>query len=484
MQSNQFAVALDLGTTAIKATLVDADGRVHSVASYECTLETPGPNMVEQDPSAWFEHACEVIRSAAEGVDPGKILGIGIASQGISFVLTDGQFTPLAKAISWLDTRAKTQADAIYARYPAQELFRMTGKCSVNGYTLPGLLWLFEHRPVLRERARYCLMPMDYAIARMTGSAVSDRTMWAGSLLLDLKTQSWNTPMLEAFSIDAAMLPALQDTGSVAGGLTEQAAALTGLNAGTPVIGAGQDQKAAAYGASIRPDMATLSLGTAGAMEALTENCEIDASLGVNVCPFMTRGSWVIETCVNTAGAAIKWVRNAVFPELTYAQMDELCAKAPPGSNGVFFLPFLTAPGTPHTGRRLDGGYRALTLGATRADLARALNEGLAYELRLNVDAVRRAGVSPGRIAAFGGASRSAPFCRILSDVLELPVEKYMTEEMAGVGAARAVFAARGCDLERFNRGALGATTLYEPDPASTRTYRALYEGYQDMLAR
>lgn len=477
-----YAIALDLGTTAIKASLIDEIGRVQAVSSYECTLETPAPNQVEQDPAAWYEHACRVIREALGHTDPRDVLGVGVTSQGISFTLTDESFLPLCRAVSWLDTRAKDEAGQIEARYPGQALFAMTGKCAAEGYTLPALLWLLKRDPALMQRARHCLMPMDYAIARMTGKAVSDRTMWAGSLLLDIHTQDWNESMLRAYGIDPALLPVLQDTGSVAGGLTAEAADLTGLMAGTPVIGAGQDQKTAAYGASIRRDMATLSLGTAGAMEALTAQHALDYALGVSVCPYISKGSWIIETCISTAGAAIKWVKNSIFPDISYCALNALCDEAPIGSNGVFFLPFLTSPGTPHRNKTLDGGYRALTLNATRADLARALYEGLAYELRLNTDALARAGVALSEITAFGGASRSEPFCRILADVCNLPIIKCGNEEMTGVGAAKMVFAHHGYDLDRFSEGALGGTTRYEPKPANADKYRALYQNYCALL--
>ena len=160
MQS-KYAIALDLGTTAVKASLVDADGRVRAVAAYECTLETPGPNRVEQDPSAWFEHACKLIAQVVTGVDPADVLGVGITSQGISFVLTDEAFVPLGNAISWLDTRATDEAERILARYPEKELFAMTGKYAPDGYTLPALLWVAEHQPEQMAQARHCLMPMD-----------------------------------------------------------------------------------------------------------------------------------------------------------------------------------------------------------------------------------------------------------------------------------------------------------------------------------
>ncbi len=120
MKDEQFAVALDLGTTAIKASLVDSQGHVRAVASHECVLETPGPNMVEQDPDVWYGAACEMIKKAVSAVNPSQVLGVGISSQGISFVLTDERFPPITKGISWLDTRAKAQAKALMARYPVQ----------------------------------------------------------------------------------------------------------------------------------------------------------------------------------------------------------------------------------------------------------------------------------------------------------------------------------------------------------------------------
>lgn len=482
MKDEQFAVALDLGTTAIKASLIDSQGHVRAVASHECVLETPGPNMVEQDPDVWYGAACEMIKKAVSSVNASQVLGVGISSQGISFVLTDERFQPITKGISWLDTRAKAQAKALMARYPVQEWFKKTGKYSAEGYTLSSLLWMFENNKELRSAARHCLMPLDYAVARLTGNAVSERTMWAGSLMLDLQTQAWDLSLLEEMGIDPQILPELRDTGSIAGYLTEEAAARCGLLAGTPVIAAGQDQKTAAYGANICNGMATLSLGTAGAMEVLTTRCEIDPRLGITICPFMTRDTWVIETCVNTVGAAIKWVRNTIFPDLSYKELDALCAEAPVGSDGVWFLPFLTAPGTPHVQCELDGGYRALTLGATRADLARALFEGLAYELRLNVDAVHAAGENIQMIAVFGGASRGDPFCQMLADVMDLPLKKYPTEEMVCIGAAKMVFAAMDGNLEEFDAGVLENAALYQPQPDVAQKYRTLYSRYQKFL--
>lgn len=461
--------AIDLGTTGIKAALFDTQGTMLAQAFQEQRPDFPAPGSVEQDPAAWYEVPCDLLREALQrsGLPGHSVQAIGFSSQGISVVPTDEAFRPLRRGISWLDVRAREELEDMLQSFPADDWFRMTGKHVNAAYTLPKLLWLKKHEPMVMREARWFLMPMDYCIAHMTGRPVTDPTMASGTMLSDLHG-SWRDDLTGAFGICTEKLAAVRPCGTVAGGLSGESAARTGIPAGTPVVVGAQDQKIAAYGARLSRTCPTLSLGTSGAMEFIAGS----HSDTLPAFPHMDGREILLEACINTAGAAIRWARDMLFAG-SYDEMNEAAAAAPIGAQGVVFRPYLSGSGTPHLQQELSGSWEGLTLAATRGSLARAVYEGLACEIRWNIDCAREAGAVVEGIRAFGGGINSRPFLTAIAGVCGLPVYICSQREMGLFGAARAAAAAVGRDAARFE----SAAAVLQPQEADR--YGAVYARYR-----
>jgi xylulokinase len=251
--------------------------------------------------------------------------------------------------------------------------------------------------------------------------------------------------------------------------LGNDAADATGLKAGIPVFGTGQDQKTAAYGAGITSGIATVSLGTAAAFNILTDRSINIENLKLPVCPYIDNGKWVLEGCVNTAGAAIKWLNNIVVRS-KYAEMDKLCASSPPGSRGLKFYPFLED----------SGCCQGINLGTGLEDIIRALYEGIVFEIKYQLQTAVKAGALIRQLNVFGGASKSEILCGILADVSGYPVQTFKNKELCLLGAAKMTAAALGADPETFARNSLAAGLYYEPNPENEKLYNDIYSEHMN----
>ncbi len=467
-------LAIDLGTTMIKCALYGEDGRMGDSLSFPCSLSHPSPGCALQDPAAWYEDVCDDIsRLTASKPD---ICGISVSSQGLSFVPVDAEFHPLAPAVSWLDSRAEEEMAALLEKLPQSEWILRTGRRLTPCSTLPKLMQMCREQPEIFEKAAYFLLPMDYLNARFTGSVVLDPSMAAGTMLYDITVGAWDTELCGLAGIEPAQLGAVRPCGSLVGTVNRQTAARTGLMEGTPIFCGGQDQKVAAYAVGIGEGMVSLSLGTAGALEMPVGSILPDTAL--SICPYVTPGSLVAEGCINTAGAAIQWVKDSWFPDLDYDAMNRLAEASPVGSGGLRFHPHLAKPGTPHLHLDCDGELLGITLATTRGDLIRALYEGLAYEVRLNLEAAAQLGCRAGSLVVFGGGSKSRALCRILADVTGLPVLALKNGEMGLGGAAKLCALGLGGDAQAFGQHLKGECQQYTPEEERKTQYARLYKAY------
>jgi len=470
MNNKNCVIGLDLGTTAVKAAVYEIDGHCIAEVQQEEQLFTPRPGWVEQDPAAWYEHLCVLIREVAGTSKNGRILGIGVSSQGISFVPVDSSFVPLDRALCWLDGRASEETLWLKENMGEEKIFRITGKHLSSFYSLPKILWMKKNRADVYNRTHKILCTMDYAVARFTGRAITEPTMAAGTMMYDIPNNSWSNEILHKCNIAESILPIVTETEKEAGILGIEAANAAGLEAGIPVFGAGQDQKTSAYGVSITKGVATVSLGTAAAFEILVDRSINMDGLELPFCPYIENNKLVLEGCVSTAGAAIKWLNNLLRTN-GYAEMDRLCAGSPPGSRGVRFFPLLEE----------GGSCRGITLGTGPEDMIRALYEGIVFEIKYQLELAVKAGAVINQLNVFGGAAKSRILCGILSDVSGYPVQTFRNRELCLFGAARLTAAALGADPEIFVRNGLAKDSYYEPDKQNEKQYEEIYFNYMQL---
>ena len=465
-------IGIDLGTTGARSIVYDDQYNTLCERYEEYPILTPRPGWAEQDAGLWWSLTASVARSAVLGAGGAihPIRAIGISSQGISFVPVDKGFKPLRNAVSWLDVRADTEISEILQCFDEQTVFLKTGKRASAAYTLPKLLWLKKKEPETLSRCAYILMPHDFLIANMTGSAITDHSLASGTMLYDLEKADWSEEMLSAFKLPIARLPNLFRGGQPAGELTESAAAEMGLTPGVIVTTGGQDQKCAAFAAGLDIGTATVSLGTAAAVTIL----ETESAAGACLPRFayFKPGVFVREGSVMTAGMALRWLRDIIRPGMPYSELSAL-AEPHAGASEVIFAPHLQGSAYPSWNTRTRGSFHGLTLSAGVGELVLAVMEAIAFEIKRNIEAVGSSAVQ--KLRVFGGGANSGLWRQIIADASGLPVERAVSSEMACLGAA--MLAGKACGLPAPQKTAPAG--IHEPDPALSAYYNEKYARYQ-----
>ena len=267
-------LGIDVSTTGSKALLVDEKGELAGSGTTPHTLQTPKPLWSEQDPHEWWTATAASIRKAlaAAGAAGPEVAGVGLTGQMHGLVLLDAARQVLRPAILWNDQRTGRECAEIERRVGRSELIRETGNVALTGFTAPKILWVRDHEPAVYAKAKLVLLPKDYVRLRLTGEAAMDKADGSGTILFDLKARGWSKKVLEKLEIPADWLPPTYEGPQTTGCITAEAAAATGLRAGTPVVAGGGDQAAGAVGAgAVRPGVVSLTLGTSGVVFATTD---------------------------------------------------------------------------------------------------------------------------------------------------------------------------------------------------------------------
>jgi xylulokinase len=481
-------IGIDLGTTGCKAAVYDEKGSLLGESYLEYGLITLSPTEIEQDPHAWWELTRRAIRLAiqAAGVDGRDVVGISVSSQGISFVCVDDAGEPLGNSINWLDSRAGAECDAILAKYDAATLFAMTGKRAAPFYVLPKLMWLREHRPETWAATRKILMGHDYLLYRLCGEMVTDHSMAGGTLLYDLQALDWSASLLEAFGISSELLPTLCWPGTHVGRVRCEVAQELGLSGDVVVVTGGQDQKCAALGAGIHDGAATLSLGTATAIVQVMDAPHTDSERRIPTFTFLQPQRWVLEGVVGTGAGSLRWHRDVLAPSVPYAVLDAEAAAVPRGSDGVRFHPHLSGATSPYWRPQVHGAYENLSLATTRGDLTRAVLEGIAFQMRSNLEVTQAVAGPVKEAIVFGGGAKSPLWREIIADVIGLPLAWTPSVETASLGAAMLAGIGAGVftSFDDARAHMVGVATRREPDATAAAEYDEWFRAYSAAEAR
>ena len=479
-------IGLDLGTTLCKAVLVNERLSLLGAAEKEYPLITLSESRSEQDARQWWSVASEVIRGlfGGSGRRPEDVRALSISAQGISFVPVDCECRPLRNALTWLDARALSQRRQILEQFPEPELFRLTGKRAGLAYVLPKLLWLMQEEPGIYEQAYRILMALDFLVARMCGTFVTDHTMASGTMFYDIQQRSWCAPILRRFGIEEGKLPQLRQSGTEVGALLPRAARELGLSTMTLVVVGGQDQKVAALAAGSDLDRTTISLGTA---MAITQKCTrpvIDPLMRIPCFSDLLPDRWVLEAS-GIATGALDWLKRTLFPTRSYDDLNAMVLAEEERANRVFMFPFFAGPDTMHQGEELTGFIHGLDLSVSAGQIVRSLFEGISYQVRENIELLETLSAPVKELRVFGGGSRSPAWCQILADVTARPVLTFPTSEMGGMGAA--MLAGIGAGVLRDFEEAVGCLEIgdrYAPRPGPASRYDELFQQYLEIQAR
>lgn len=434
-----YAIGIDVSTTATKAILIDVAGSVRGVAVSSYEYQTPRPLWTEQDPALWWTATIEATRNlmAETGIDPSDVDAIGLTGQMHGSVLLDGDGDVVRPAILWNDQRTAEECDEIRRRVGPERLIEITGNDALTGFTAPKLLWVARHEPENWARVRHVLLPKDYVRFRLTGYYAVDVAGGSGTILFDLARRTWSPEVLAALDIDPDLLPPTFEGPAITGTLSPEAADAIGLPVGTPVVAGGGDQSANAVGVgAVTTGVVALSLGTSGVVFATTEGPAIEARGRVHAFCHAVPDRWHMMGVMLSAAGSLRWLRDALAPGRSFDELVEGAAEVAPGSDGLFFLPYLTGERTPHPDPLARGAFVGLTVRHDLRHMTRAVLEGVAFGLKDGLDLMTGTGLpAPAQIRASGGGTRSALWRQILADVLGAEIVSVATEEGAAYGA-------------------------------------------------
>ncbi|MFW6097130.1 MAG: xylulokinase [Chloroflexota bacterium] len=432
-------LGIDVSTTATKALLIDEVGDVVASASTPYEFSTPRPLWSEQDPQLWWDGARSSIRQALDEADAGgeDVRAIGLTGQMHGLVLLDEAGEVLRPAILWNDQRTGAECDEIRNRLGKERLIAITGNDALTGFTAPKILWVKNNEPEIYERTRHILLPKDYVRYRLTGEFASDRAGGSGTLLFDLKERTWSREVAEALDIDPEWLPPTFEGPSVTGTISASAAEATGLATGTPVVGGGGDQAAQAVGVgAVAPGIVALTLGTSGVVFAATDAPMVEPEGRLHAFCHAVPGKWHLMGVMLSAAGSLRWYRDALAPDMSFEALVAEAEEAPPGSEGLLFLPYLTGERTPHPDPLARGAFVGLTVRHKRAHMTRAVLEGVAFGLRDSFELMQETGLATvEQVRVSGGGARSELWRQILADVLQTELVTVNTTEGAAYGA-------------------------------------------------
>jgi xylulokinase len=500
-------LGIDIGTSAVKGLLCDAEGRISAAASEGYALMRPRPGWTEQDPRGWWEAAVKVIRELTAAAGSTAIGAVGLSGQMHGAVLLRSPETRgeepagdvVRPAILWNDQRTAAQCREIeQAAGGRRRLVQLTGNAALPGFTLPKLMWVREHEPESWARVGGVLMPKDYIRWRLTGEAATDVGDASGTLLFDVAARAWSGEMCRLAGIDERLLPRVLESGCVAGRMSDRAAAETGLPGGIPVVAGSGDNMMGAIGAGVvREGMALATLGTSGVIYAHTDLPRPDLGDAENggdggcgrthaMCAAdgseAGRGGWCATGCMLSAAGALQWAREALWPGATIEELLREAEGAPIGCEGLVFLPHLAGERCPHPDPGARGAWVGLSSRHTRGHLVRAIVEGVTMTMGQILDLFERIGIRVARVRLGGGGARSAMWRQMQADVYGREVALPNTEEGPALGAVLLAGVAAGAwrTVRDACEAVIRETELREPEREAVKRYAAL----RDRFAR
>jgi xylulokinase len=482
-----YYLGIDTSTTSSKALMIDGKGVVIGTASSPHSLQTPRPLWSEQNPSEWWQAVSTSIQKVLyiTGIKRNEIAAVGLTGQMHGLVLLDAQGNVLRPAILWNDQRTQSQCDEIHRRVGKEKFIQITGNVAVTGFTAPKILWVAQNEPEIYAKACHILLPKDYIRYRLTGQFAMDKADGSGTVLFDLKARNWSPEILSILGIDPAWLPPTFEGPEITGKVSFEAAAITGLAAGTPVMAGGGDQSAQAIGVgAVEPGVVALTVGTSGVVFATSPSALIEPEGRLHAFCHAVPGLWHFMGVMLSAAGSLQWYKNTLAASMSFDELLNEAETVPPGCEGLQFLPYLTGERTPYPDPLARGAFIGLTLRHSRGHMTRAVLEGVAFGLKDSFRLVQNAGLgSINQVRASGGGVKGALWRQILASVLESELVTVNTTEGAAYGAAllAGVGAKNWQDVASACKATVTLTSKTLPDENQAEVYRYSYSLYRDL---
>jgi xylulokinase len=478
---------MDVGTGGTRAVVVDAAGKlVGTASSNHAPFRAEHPGWAEQDPEDWWRAAQEAIRGAIASTPEPKepVAAIALTGQMHGAVMLDENGVVLRPALIWCDTRTQPECDWLTEKIGYERLIELTCNPALPNFTVTKLLWVKKHQPEIFAKIRHVMCPKDYVRYRLTGEFAIDVQEASGTLLLDVTHRRWSREVAEAAGIQESWLPRVFESPEICARISEEAAGLTGLKAGTPVAAGAGDQGAGAVGMGIlQSGSVSATIGTSGVVFAATAQPTKDPKGRLHTFCHAVPGLWHVMGVTQSAGLSLSWLKETFFAGQSYDSLNSEAAKIPAGSEGLVWGPYLLGERTPHLDPEVRAGFARIGVGTTAAHFVRAVLEGVAYSLQDTFTLFAELGIPVSGIRLGGGGARGALWRRIQAGIYGYPVEILTAEEGGAFGCAlmAGVGAEHWTNLDQACAQAIEVAQRVDPDPADLVAYKTGYAQWRKL---
>lgn len=478
-----YILAHDIGTSGNKASVFDENGRLIASAGVGYPTETPGLGWMEQSAEDWYRAVCEATRQVLSGLDASCVRAIGVSGQMMAALPVGSDGRPLRPAIMWSDCRASQEAELLREQLGEHDFYRITGQPLSPNYPIAKILWLKQNRPEIYRSAACFLQAKDYINLRLTGGGYfTDPTDAAYTCLYDITAGAWSKTLCDLADIDMQKLPQVVPCGTVIGHVCEQAARECGIPSGIPVVETAGDGSAAHLGAgNAQAGDGYICLGSSTWIVAATPQLCFDEDSRMQSEPHVVQDLSVYLGTMQAGGLSYDWCRQLLGGRFSFEEMDALAGQTPPGSRGTVFLPYIAGERSPWYDHRLNASFLGLRQDCAAGELIRSVMEGVAFNLALILDTIRK-DAQVDTLTLIGGGARSRVWQQILADILETPIlVAENVHEGTSLGAAMIAGVGAGVfpDFSVCRRFIRSSRTV-RPDERTFVVYRREKEIFRD----
>ena len=431
-----YYIGVDLGTSAVKLLLMEADGSIKNIVSKEYPLSFPNPGWSEQKPEDWWNAVVAGIKELTDGFEKDKVAGISFGGQMHGLVILDSEDNVIRPAILWNDGRTTKETNYLNNVIGKDKLSQYTANIAFAGFTAPKILWVKENEPENFKKIAKIMLPKDYIAYKMTGVHSCDYSDASGMLLMDVKNKCWSKEMMEICDVKEEQLPKLYESFEVTGNLTESAAAELGLTTNCKIAAGAGDNAAAAVGTGTVGDGGcNISLGTSGTIFISSKEFGVDKFNALHSFAHAD-GNYHLMGCMLSAASCNKWWMDEIIGTKDYPAEQKPITDDKLGENNVYYLPYLMGERSPHNNPDARALFIGMSMDTTRADMTQAVLEGVAFAIRDSFEVAGDLGINITETKICGGGAKSPLWRKIVANVLNIKVNIIESEEGPGLGGA------------------------------------------------
>ena len=486
-------IGIDVGTSSVKALLVDESGVVIKKATPEYDFSTPKSLWAEANPSDWWEATQNAIKTLLVNMDSSQIGGIGLTGQMHGMIVLDEGGNVLRPCIMWNDQRSHVECNEITNRIGREKILEITGNPVLPGFTAPKILWTQKNEPEVFSAIKKILLPKDYIRFKLTGEFFSDVSDASGTSLLDIKKRSWAKEIFQAMEWPLSWMPEVTESTEASSKISEEAAQLTGLQAGTLVVAGGGDCAAQAVGSGIVEEgKISVTLGTSGVVFSQSDSYKVEPNGKLHAFCHAVPGKWHLMGVMLSAAGSFQWYKNEFGQDEqriedeggpnAYELLTDGASEIKAGSEGLFFLPYLSGERTPHPDPYAKGCFIGMSLRHTKKHLTRSVLEGVSYGLNDSLSLMKGLGINPNETILTGGGAQSVLWKQMLADIFSTECSLVNAVEGAAYGAAvlASVGVGRYSSVPEACNSWIQKTESIKPGPEQD-IYRKYYPVFQSL---